>query len=129
GGGIGGRQSLNAYSDSHLSRGATSLRLGTSYAETFGSGPVASAGRGFALDDASLLHVRPGWLYEGGLFRTETIDLVGGRRLAGIGARTTTATRLDLDRARGTPLIVVLQSRAVVELVANGRVVSQRSYP
>ena len=125
----GSEQDFSALSDSYLSFGPNSLHVGTSY---LSEQVLLSDGEdrsGFALDDASLMHVQPGWLFEGGLFRTSPLSLVGSERFIGLGAVTTTATRIDLDRAQGSTLVVFLPSRSTVDLVVNGRTVSRRSYP
>ncbi len=124
-----GDQEFSGYSDSYLSYGATSMHVATSY---FSNPIQISDGddeSGFSLEEASLLHVEPGWLYEGGLYRTSPIDLIGSQLFLGVGVVTTTDTRLDLDRAQGSQLLVFLKSRSSVELLVQGRIVSRRSYP
>lgn len=121
-------QEVSVFSDSYLTYGAHSLHVATSYRSeelTTGGGDES----GFALDEASALKVAPGWLYEGGLFRTSPIGLLGSQRFLGASVLTTTETRLDLDRAQGSALTVFLPSRSTVELVVDGRVYARRTYP
>jgi len=127
-------ESLGFTSRSYLSKGAYSMKVETSYLDdSQPSGeqdsPRESLDPGFSLDNASVLHVRPGWLYEAGLQRTVGLDLTGGKRILGVSATTTTQTRIDLAQARGSQLLVYLPTRSTVDLLVNGRLISRRVYP
>lgn len=127
-------ENVGITSRSYLSKGSYSMKVETSYLRDGGASdrdslPRENLAPGFSLDNASLLHVRPGWLYEAGLQRTAGLELTGGKRVLGVSAMTTTQTRIDLAQARGSQLLVYLPSRSTVDLLVNGRLISRRVYP
>ena len=71
---------------------------------------------------------RPNRRYSAGLFWAPGVDLIGQRRIVGVGIGTQFDTRIDRDSLRGTPLIVFLSQPARVEILIDGRLVSSRSY-
>jgi hypothetical protein len=70
----------------------------------------------------------PGWRATAGYFRGLGSQLVPEVRFYGIGAGTSTDTRLDLDQAFGSQLAVYLPRPAFVEILRDGRVLSTRLY-
>lgn len=72
---------------------------------------------------------RQDWRYIGGLYRTALASLLGERRLLGTGIGSTTDTRLDREQIDGSPIVVFLPTRAQVELLREGRLLSSQGYP
>ncbi|MBW6530507.1 TcfC E-set like domain-containing protein [Sphingomonas sp. RRHST34] len=64
----------------------------------------------------------------GGLFYAPGVDLVGRRRIIGVGVATQFDTRADRVALSGTPLIVFLPQRSRVDVYVQGRLVSSQSY-
>ncbi|MBY9063531.1 TcfC E-set like domain-containing protein [Sphingomonas yunnanensis] len=64
----------------------------------------------------------------GGLFYAPGPDLVGRRRILGVGVATQFDTRADRVALSGTPLVVFLPQRARVDVYVQGRLVSSQSY-
>ena len=71
---------------------------------------------------------RPGVRYSAGLFWAPGIDLIGQRRIVGIGAGTQFDTRTDRGNLEGTPLIVFLAQPARVDILVDGRLVLSGLY-
>lgn len=63
-----------------------------------------------------------------GLFRTRGLDLIGQVKILGGRFDTDTRTRLDLQQAEGSPLVVFLPRRAQVEVLRDGRLLSSAIY-
>ncbi len=99
-------------------------RTGRLTAET-----TTSSHDGTGLDVLSGEVDRHAWRYIGGLYRTVLSSILGERRLMGAGIGTTAKTRLDLEQIEGTPMSVFLPSRAQVEILRDGRLLSSRTYP
>lgn len=99
--------------------GATRLRSDSS---------VASRD-GLTFDNLSLETDRGDWRYAGGLFWAPGTDLVGRRKLLGIGVSTQLDTRLDKETLMATPLAIFLQQPGRVDLLIDGRLASSRIYP
>jgi hypothetical protein len=124
--GMGGVVSGSADSDPHynfqdrfiLSDGNKRLASDLSYSSTFG----------LEADRLTVEIDRPGWRYSGGAFWTPGTDLIGRRKVIGVGIETQTDTRLDKDTLRGTPLVVFLNQRARVEILRDRRVLASRIY-
>lgn len=84
---------------------------------------------GVALDVLAGELDRGGLSYRGGLFRASPLPSIGQRRVLGAGIETTLDLRTDIEAASGTPLVVTLQRRAVVEILRDGRVLDSQVYP
>ena len=69
------------------------------------------------------------WRYAAGIFWAPGTELVGRRRMAGLGVATQLDTLEDKDALSATPLVLYLQQPARVELLVDGRLVSSRIYP
>ncbi|MBW6526470.1 TcfC E-set like domain-containing protein [Sphingomonas sp. RHCKR7] len=64
----------------------------------------------------------------GGLFYAPGADLVGRRRILGVGVATQFDTRADRVALSGTPLVVFLPQRSRVDVYVQGRLVSSQTY-
>lgn len=88
-----------------------------------------STDAGLTFDNLTLEADRGNWRYAGGIFWAPGTDMIGRRRIVGIGAATQLDTRTNKDALEGTPLSIFLQQPAKVEVVVDGRIVSSRIYP
>ena len=71
---------------------------------------------------------RPERRYLAGAFWAPGTDLIGRRKMLGIGIESQIDTRLDKDELWGSPLVVFLGQRARVDIVRDGRVLTSRIY-
>lgn len=71
---------------------------------------------------------RPGIRYSAGLFWAPGLDLIGERRIVGVGVGSQFETRTDHDSLEGTPLVLYLGQSASVDILVDGRLVSSRTY-
>jgi hypothetical protein len=71
---------------------------------------------------------RPGMRYSAGLFWAPGTDLIGQRRIAGIGVGTQFDTRADRESLEGTPLVLFLGQPSRVDILVDGRLVSSGVY-
>lgn len=71
---------------------------------------------------------KPERRYLAGAFWAPGTDLIGRRKMLGIGIETQIDTRLDKDEVWGNPLVVFLNQRARVDIVRDGRVLTSRIY-
>lgn len=94
------------------------IRSDASYASHFG----------MVFDDLVGEIDRPDLRYSGGLFWAPGIDLIGERRIVGIGLGTQFDTRADKDQLGGTPLVVFLAQPARVDILIDNRLVGSRAY-
>lgn len=94
------------------------LRADTSYA----------SGLGFLVDDFVAEVDRPNLRYSAGLFWAPGLDLIGQRRIVGLGVGTQFDTRTDRETLQGTPLVLFLNQPARVEILIDGRLVASRLY-
>ena len=101
------------------SLGATRIRSDSSLA----------TGSGLTFDNLTIERDRGDWRYTGGIFWAPGTDLVGRRKMVGLGAATQLDTRQNKEALQGTPLSIFLQQPAKVELLVDGRIVSSRIYP
>lgn len=83
---------------------------------------------GFVTDTVAVEIDRPALRYSAGLFWAPGSDLIGQRRIVGLGVGTQFDTRADRETLRGTPLIVFLSHSSRVDIVVDGRLVSSASY-
>ena len=84
---------------------------------------------GLEFDNLTLEADRRDWRFLGGVFWAPGTELVGRRRIIGLGATTQIDTRRNRTELLGTPLDVHLQQSAKVDLLVDGRLVSSRIYP
>ncbi|HYC94602.1 MAG TPA: CS1-pili formation C-terminal domain-containing protein [Sphingomicrobium sp.] len=87
-----------------------------------------STGSRLTFDNLSLEADRKDWRYAGGIFWAPGTDLIGRRKIAGLGAATQLDTLQNKDLLEGTPLPIFLQQPARVNVLVDGRVVSSRIY-
>jgi len=87
-----------------------------------------SSGRGLDVDTLAAQLDGPGTRYRAGLFYAPGADLVGRRRLVGVGITSQFDTRVDRLQLLGSPLVVFLGQRSRVDLYVEGRLVSSRSF-
>ena len=88
-----------------------------------------SSGSRVTIDNLSAERDMNDWRFAAGIFWAPGTELVGRRRVAGIGATTQLDTRQDKTALEGTPLILNLQQPARVELLVDGRLVASHIYP
>ncbi len=101
-----------------LARGAQRLRADLS----------ASDADGFSAERIALEWDLPERRYSAGALWTPGNSLGGRIKALGIGVETQIDTRRDRDEARGTPIIVYLASRARVDILYEGRILSSEIY-
>jgi hypothetical protein len=94
------------------------IRSDSSYASHFG----------LLFDDLLGEIDRPNLRYSGGLFWAPGIDLIGQRRIVGIGVGTQFDTRADRDDLSGTPIVLFLSQPARVDVLVDNRLVGSRGY-
>ncbi|OSZ66369.1 hypothetical protein CAP40_10775 [Sphingomonas sp. IBVSS2] len=87
-----------------------------------------SSGRGLDVDTLAVQRDGPGTRYSGGLFYAPGADLVGRRRILGIGIASQFDTRADRMQLFGSPLVVFLGQRSRVDIYVEGRLVSSQSF-
>ncbi len=83
---------------------------------------------GLSFDNLTAELDRADWRYVAGVFWAPGSELIGRRRLIGMGAATQLDTRSDKDLMIGTPLTVFLQGSGRVELFIDGRLVTSGIY-
>lgn len=71
---------------------------------------------------------RPGLRYSAGTFWLPGNELLGRRKIVGLGLASQTDTRLDRDVFEGTPVIVFLDQRSRIDIVVDGHLVASRMY-
>lgn len=87
-----------------------------------------SSGQGASLDTLVAQLDRGDVRYTAGVTYAPGADLVGRRRIVGIGIASQFDTRTDRTAMRGTPLVVFLSQRARVDLSIGGRLMSSHDY-
>jgi len=87
-----------------------------------------SSDTGLTIDNLTVETDRGDWRYAGGLFWAPGSELIGRRKMLGLGAATQLDTRQNKDALLGTPVSIFLQRPAKVDLLVDGRVVSSRIY-
>lgn len=88
-----------------------------------------STGSKVTFDNLTLEADRKAWRYAGGIFWAPGTDLIGRRKIAGLGAATQLDTLQNKDALEGTPLSIFLQQPARVDVLVDGRLVTSRIYP
>jgi len=91
-------------------------------------GSLAS-GSGLTFDNLTVEADRRQWRYAGGIFWAPGTELIGRRRIVGLGAMTQLDTLLNKEALEGTPLSIFLQQPGRVDVLVDGRIVSSRIYP
>ena len=86
-------------------------------------------GAGVTFDNLTVEADRRDWRFLGGIFWAPGTELIGRRRVIGLGAATQLDTRRNKTELLGIPLEVYLQQAAKVDLLIDGRIVSSRIYP
>lgn len=94
------------------------IRSDSSYASDFG----------LVVDNLVAEIDRPERRYSAGLFWAPGVDLIGQRRIVGVGVGTQFDTRADRASLRGTPLVLFLGQAARVDVLIDGRLVDSRLY-
>ncbi len=84
---------------------------------------------GITFDNLTAESDRDDWRFLGGIFWAPGTDLVGRRRIVGLGVTTQLDTRKNKTELWGTPLELHLQQSAKVDMLVDGRIVSSRIYP
>jgi hypothetical protein len=88
-----------------------------------------STGSELTFDNLTIEADRRDWRYEAGIFWAPGTDLIGRRKILGVGAASQLDTLQDKDLVQGTPLTIFLQQPAKVDVLVDGRIVSSRIYP
>jgi hypothetical protein len=88
-----------------------------------------STDSGLSFDNLTVEADRREWRYAGGIFWAPGTELIGRRRIIGLGAMTQLDTLLNKDALEATPLPIYLQQPAKVDVLVDGRIVSSRIYP
>lgn len=88
-----------------------------------------STGSRLTFDNLTLEADRRDRRYVGGIFWAPGTDLIGRRKMAGLGAATQLDTLENKEALEGTPLSIFLQQPAKVDLLVDGRIISSRIYP
>lgn len=71
---------------------------------------------------------RSGWFYRAGLYRGLGTTVLPDVRVYAAGVSSSTATRVDLDGAFGSSLVVFLSRPAFVDVLRDGRILSTQFY-
>lgn len=101
-----------------LARGDSRIRGDLSYSSSYG----------VSVDTLVAERDTPGLRYSAGEMWVPGIELIGRRRLVGVGLQSQFDTRLDRTSIAGAPLIVSLTQRARVDILRDGRLLTSRSY-
>lgn len=126
--------SLFGVTASGSSRGGETLHLQNRSVASFGSARLRSdssisTDTGVTFDNLTLEADRGDWRYAGGLFWAPGSDLIGRRKILGLGISTQLDTRQNKEALVATPVSIFLQLPAKVDLLVDGRIVSSRIYP
>jgi Mat/Ecp fimbriae outer membrane usher protein len=114
-----GGETIHLQNRSIASLGAMRLRSDSSVATDIG----------LTFDNLTLEADRGDWRYAGGLFWAPGGDLIGRRKIIGVGVSTQLDTRQNKEELLGTPVSIFLQQPAKVDLIIDGRIVSSHIYP
>lgn len=126
--------SLFGATASGSSRGGETLHLQNRSIASLGSARMrsdssVSTDTGLSFDNLTVEADRGDWRYAGGLFWAPGSDLIGRRKMLGVGISTQLDTRQNKEALLGTPVSIFLQQPAKVDLLVDGRIVSSRIYP
>ncbi len=86
------------------------------------------ANDGVRFDTAAATLERNGWNDTAGLFRSQSMELLSDRDIAGISVSTSTRTLLDSRKTVGNSIIVFLPRRSFVSIYREGRLYSSQNY-
>lgn len=114
-----GGETLHLQNRSIASLGSVRLRSDSSF----------SSDTELTFDNLTLESDRGDWRYMGGLFWAPGSELIGRRKIAGVGIATQLDTRQNREALSGTPVSIFLQQPAKVDLLVDGRIVASRIYP
>jgi hypothetical protein len=87
-----------------------------------------SSSRALDVDVMAAQVDRPNLRYTAGLYYVPGADLVGQRRIVGVGFSSQFDTRADRTVMTGSPLIVFLNQRSRVDLYSSGRLIGSHVY-
>lgn len=113
-----GRTAFNLQNRTIVAAGGTRLRVNSSYA----------SGLGLVTDDFVAEVDHRDLRYSAGMFWAPGIDMIGQRRIIGVGLTTQMDTRADKELLEGTPLFLFIDRAARVEVLADGRLLDSRVY-
>lgn len=116
--GAGGDADYGISNRAILGLGAGRIRNEVSYSSAYG----------LSVDSLVAELDRPGLRYSAGSMWVPGIDLIGRRRLVGAGVQSQIDTRVDRTLIAGTPLVVSLATRARVDILRDGRLLTSRNY-
>jgi hypothetical protein len=83
----------------------------------------------WTFDNLSVEADRGDWRYAGGLFWAPGTDVIGRRKIMGLGLSTQLDTRVEREAMMATPLTAFLQQPGKVDLLVDGRILSSHIYP
>lgn len=83
---------------------------------------------GLRFDTAAASIDRRGWNATAGLFRSEAMQLMSDRDIAGVSFSTSSRTRLDAAKTQGNTILLFLPRRSFVSIYREGRLYSSKSY-
>lgn len=126
--------SLFGATASGSSRGGETLHLQNRSIASLGSVRLrsdssVSSDTELTFDNLTLEADRGDWRYTGGLFWAPGSELIGRRKIAGLGMATQLDTRQNKEALIGTPVSIFLQQPAKVDLLVDGKIVASRIYP
>ena len=116
--GSGGDVTYGLQNRAILAKGEARIRGDLSYSSSYG----------VSVDTLVAELDKPGLRYAAGAMWVPGIELIGRRRLVGVGVQSQIDTRLDRTLIAGTPLVVSLPQRARVDILRDGRLLTSRSY-
>lgn len=87
-----------------------------------------ASGLGVVVDDMVGEIDRRALRYSAGLFWAPGVDLIGRRRIVGMGVGTQFDTRADRETLQGTPLVLFLQQPSRVDFMVDGRLAGSATY-
>jgi hypothetical protein len=100
--------------------------MGSGPARLIADGSISTT-QGLDIDTLGFQLDRPNTRLAAGLFYAPGADLIGRRRMLGIGVSSQFDTRLDRSELMGSPIIVFLDQRSRVDVYVEGRIVSSRT--
>jgi hypothetical protein len=87
-----------------------------------------AANQGFRVDTFAGDVERNGWDTTAGLFRSQAMQLLSDRDIAGVSLETSTRTYLDDHKTEGNDIILYLPHHALVSIYREGRLYSSNAY-
>jgi len=126
--------SIYAFNGAVNGTGGAPTNFALSNNATFSSGEkrldvqTTAANQGLRFDTIAGNMEREGWAETGGLFRSNPMQLITDRDIAGVAVATSARTRLDNYKTQGNDVIVYLPRRAFVSIYREGRLYSSHAY-